>query len=165
MQLKVCAERSLFLYNMEIVDAQCDYMQTVQKASLQLMLIFIILSWKKYLKTNPNGSTQRFNPDAFDIQYLSKKRRLNISDILNIFLSRQGRSLDRQITTQDIDCLRVRTDQISNIILYCSLYIRHAYNCYIASLVIITMSMTMVSRDGNRCEESKEMKMRILKIH
>ena len=57
MQLKVCGERSLFLYNMEIVDAQCDYMQTVQKASLQLMLIFIILSWKKYLKTIPNGTT------------------------------------------------------------------------------------------------------------
>ena len=26
---------------MEIVDAQCDYMQTVQKASVQLMLIII----------------------------------------------------------------------------------------------------------------------------
>ena len=35
------AERGLFLYNMEIVDAQCDYMQTVQKASVQLMLIII----------------------------------------------------------------------------------------------------------------------------
>ena len=65
---------------------------------------------------------------------------------MNFFLSRQGRSLDRQITTQDIDCLRVCVNQISNIILYCSLYIRHTYNCYIASLVIITISMTMVRR-------------------
>ena len=40
-QVKVYAERGLFLYNMEIVDAQCDYMQTVQKASVQLMLIII----------------------------------------------------------------------------------------------------------------------------
>ena len=45
------------------------------------------------------------------------------------FLSRQGRSLDRQITTQDIDCLRVCANikyQIPNMIRYrlpCPLHI------------------------------------------
>ena len=36
--------KGLFLYNMEIVDARCDYVQTVQKTSVQLMYISIILS-------------------------------------------------------------------------------------------------------------------------
>ena len=56
-------------------------------------------------------------------------REKNSFDISNFFLFRQGRSLDRQITTQDIDCLRVCANikyQIPNMIRYrlpCPLHI------------------------------------------
>ena len=54
-QLKVYAERGLFLYNMEIVDAQCDYMQTVQKTSVQHMFTtyhYFFLGTKDTLKNS-----------------------------------------------------------------------------------------------------------------